>query len=132
MLTGTRATPTRGWQYARPCRRTQGSSRRRNSLGDPSSFQREFDAQRQEFVVSHALLALLDNSNQVQYNATYMSPRTASTFRLEDDLLDGLRQVKERDGIPISEQVRRALKAWLDARGIQKVDRKRAISRKRL
>jgi hypothetical protein len=82
--------------------------------------------------VSHALLALLDNSNQVQYNATYMSPRTASTFRLEDDLLDGLRQVKERDGIPISEQVRRALKAWLDARGIQKVDRKRAIARKRL
>jgi hypothetical protein len=61
-----------------------------------------------------------------------MSPRTASTFRLEDDLLDGLRQVKERDGIPISEQVRRALKAWLDARGIQKVDRKRAIARKRL
>jgi hypothetical protein len=48
-----------------------------------------------------------------------MSPRIASTFRVEDDLLEGLREVKERDGIPVSEQVRRALRAWLDSKGIQ-------------
>jgi len=61
-----------------------------------------------------------------------MSPRIASTFRLEDDIVDGLRQIKERDGIPVSEQVRRALKAWLESRGVQaKADRRRVGARKR-
>jgi hypothetical protein len=42
-----------------------------------------------------------------------MSPRTFRGFRLDDELREGLRLVKERDGIPESEQVRRAIRRWL-------------------
>ena len=48
-----------------------------------------------------------------------MSPKTASTFRIEDEILDGLRQIKEQDGIPQSEQVRRALIMWLESKGVK-------------
>ena len=37
--------------------------------------------------------------------------RSISTFRLDDELRDGLRLVWERDGIQPSEQVRRAIRA---------------------
>jgi metal-responsive CopG/Arc/MetJ family transcriptional regulator len=39
--------------------------------------------------------------------------RRATAFRLDDELLEGLRQVYERDGILQSEQVRRAVRMWL-------------------
>jgi len=48
-----------------------------------------------------------------------MTPKTASTFRIDDELLEGLQQVKDRDGIPLSEQVRRALKLWLESKGVK-------------
>ena len=38
-----------------------------------------------------------------------MTPKTASTFRIDDELMAALREVKERDGVPISEQIRRGL-----------------------
>jgi hypothetical protein len=38
-------------------------------------------------------------------------------FRLETELIEGLREVKERDGIPVTEQVRRAVIAWLRHKG---------------
>lgn len=60
-----------------------------------------------------------------------MSPRTTTTIRLDDDLLEGLQELKERDGVPVSEQVRRAIQAWLEAKGIRKPERKRAVTRKR-
>jgi hypothetical protein len=61
-----------------------------------------------------------------------MTPRKLSAFRLDEQLIDGLRNVWERDGIQPSEQVRRAVRAWLEAKGvIQKSDRKRASTRKR-
>jgi len=60
-----------------------------------------------------------------------MSPKTASTFRIDDELLAALRAVKERDGIPISEQVRRALMAWVDSKGIRvKATARRAGTRR--
>jgi hypothetical protein len=65
------------------------------------------------------------------YTLLYMSPTEQTAFRLDTELMDGLRAVKERDGIPISEQVRRAVKAWLESRGVMKADRKRALTRKR-
>jgi len=37
---------------------------------------------------------------------------------LESELLEGLQQVRERDGIPVSEQVRRAIQAWLKEKRI--------------
>jgi len=51
---------------------------------------------------------------------------------LESELLAGLQQVRERDGIPVSEQVRRAIQAWLKEKGVTaKAERKRAVTRKR-
>ena len=34
------------------------------------------------------------------------------------DLLDGLKTLKERDGVSESEQIRRGIRLWLDAKGI--------------
>jgi hypothetical protein len=45
--------------------------------------------------------------------------RVITTFRLDEDLLEGLREVQERDGVLVSEQVRRGIKLWLHERGIR-------------
>jgi hypothetical protein len=42
-----------------------------------------------------------------------MTPRELTAFRLDPALLQALRSLKERDDIPISEQVRRAVEDWL-------------------
>jgi hypothetical protein len=65
-----------------------------------------------------------------------MTPQRKSTgFRLDDELLAGLQQVYERDGILPSEQVRRAVRAWLEAKGVlapkAKSEHKQAGTRKR-
>lgn len=57
--------------------------------------------------------------------------RKIATFRLDDDLLEGLKVVQERDGVPPSEQARRAIRMWLEAKGVMKPDRKRVAPRKR-
>jgi hypothetical protein len=48
---------------------------------------------------------------------TPRQPRKMTAFRLDDDLIKAMEFVKDRDGVPISEQVRRALRAWLEERG---------------
>ena len=60
-----------------------------------------------------------------------MSPTKQTAFRLDEDLLAALQVVKVRDGIPLSEQVRRALQAWVEQKGVVKSERKRAVTRKR-
>ena len=40
-----------------------------------------------------------------------------TTMRLDVDLLEGLRRIKQRDGIGVTEQVRRAIRAWLEQKG---------------
>ena len=65
-----------------------------------------------------------------------MSPTRLASFRLDEELLQGLRTVWERDGVPQTEQVRRAVRAWLLERGVlaaapAKTARKRAGTRKR-
>ncbi len=62
-----------------------------------------------------------------------MTPRTVSTFRIDDELLEGLRFVWERDGIQPSEQVRRAIQMWLKSKDVDmtKPERKRVAPRKR-
>jgi hypothetical protein len=72
----------------------------------------------------------------LQYNLRFapMSPDLkATTFRLEPELLEGLHAVKVRDGIPVTEQVRRALYAWLKERGIgeKKTGLRRASTRRK-
>lgn len=66
-----------------------------------------------------------------------MSPRTAANIRLDNDLIEGMREIYEKEGILQSEQVRRAVRAWLTERGViaprtaTKTARKRAATRKR-
>lgn len=60
------------------------------------------------------------------------SVKKQTAFRIDPETLDGLQEIKERDGIPVSEQVRRALRAWLDSKGVvAKTERKRVAPRKR-
>jgi hypothetical protein len=49
-----------------------------------------------------------------------MAPSTKkqSNFRIDPEIMSGLQLVKEREGIPLSEQVRRALRAWLETKGV--------------
>ena len=55
-----------------------------------------------------------------------------TTFRLETELMDALAEIRDRDGIAVSEQVRRALKQWIETKGVKvKTERKRAPARKR-
>ena len=43
--------------------------------------------------------------------------RQMHTFYLEPELAAGLKAIKERDGVSESEQVRRAVRLWFDAKG---------------
>jgi hypothetical protein len=60
-----------------------------------------------------------------------MSPRKTYTFYIDDDLIDALKRVKARDGVPEAEQIRRAIREALERRGEMKAERKRASTRKR-
>ena len=61
-----------------------------------------------------------------------MARKTPTAFRLDAALIEGLQTVKDRDWIVMAEQVRRAIVAWLDARGVPiGAARKRAATRKR-
>jgi len=61
-----------------------------------------------------------------------MTPvRRVATFRVDEDLLEGMEQLRARDGMPFSEQIRRALRPWLESKGVMKAERKRAVTRKR-
>lgn len=48
------------------------------------------------------------------------SERRVTTFRIDDDLLDAMTALKHRDGIPYSEQIRRAMREWLERKGALK------------
>ena len=65
---------------------------------------------------------------------TYVGPRRRHTFFLDEALATGLKRLKERDGIPESEAVRRAIAGFLADRHISvdtQSERKRAGTRKR-
>jgi plasmid stabilization system protein ParE len=54
-------------------------------------------------------------------------------FFIDEDLRGALAAIKERDGISESEQIRRAIKAWVEKKGVpSKAGRKRASTRKLL
>jgi antitoxin component of RelBE/YafQ-DinJ toxin-antitoxin module len=61
-----------------------------------------------------------------------MSPsdKKQTAFRLDEEILAALHAIKERDGIPISEQVRRALKAWAESKGVKTAKRSVRAPRK--
>ena len=41
------------------------------------------------------------------------------TFRLSQTVRDLLEQVKQRDGIPVSEQIHRGLALWFEQKGVK-------------
>ena len=47
-----------------------------------------------------------------------MSSKELTAFRIEADIMAGLRRVKDRDGVPLSIQVDGALRVWLADRGV--------------
>jgi hypothetical protein len=47
-----------------------------------------------------------------------MPRKELTAFRVEADIMEGLRRVKDRDGVPLSVQVDRALQAWLKKQGV--------------
>jgi hypothetical protein len=61
-----------------------------------------------------------------------MSPKELTAFRVDPGLMEGLRKVKDRDGIPLSVQLHRALEAWLATKGIKtKTANRRAVTRRK-
>jgi hypothetical protein len=42
------------------------------------------------------------------------------TFRPDEDILEAMEALRERDGMPFSEQVRRALRGFLIEKGVMK------------
>jgi Arc/MetJ-type ribon-helix-helix transcriptional regulator len=54
--------------------------------------------------------------------------RNMHSFYLDPEMSAGLKVIKDRDGISESEQVRRALRLWLDSKGLKL---KRSVARKR-
>ena len=49
-----------------------------------------------------------------------MRLRRVTTFRLDNELFNVLQAVWAHDGVPPSEQVRRAIRMWLDSKGVKK------------
>lgn len=61
-----------------------------------------------------------------------MTPvRKVTTFRIDEDLLEAMAKLQERDGIPYSEQIRRALRPWLEERGVMKSAPRRVQPRRK-
>ena len=58
-------------------------------------------------------------------------PRTLTNFLIDPDLLEGLRAIRQREGIALSEQIRRGVRMWLESKGVTKAERKRVPPRKR-
>jgi hypothetical protein len=62
-----------------------------------------------------------------------MSPKDKIlTFRPDDEVYEAMEVLKERDGVPFSQQIRRALRAWLEGKGlVDKAAPRRAGTRRK-
>jgi hypothetical protein len=62
-----------------------------------------------------------------------VSPKKPYTLKIDPELLEALREIKARDGIAESEQIRRGIRLWLDSKGFssRRAERKRVGPRKR-
>lgn len=61
-----------------------------------------------------------------------MARRKIYSFAIDEELAAGLKEIKERDGIAESEQIRRAVREWLQDKGASfKAERKRVGPRRR-
>jgi len=55
-----------------------------------------------------------------------MATKKLTTFRMAEDVMSAMRALKERDGIPMAEQIDRALRQWLTEKGALKPIRKQS------
>lgn len=60
-----------------------------------------------------------------------MTPKIRYNFWIDAPDREALRLVKARDGIPESEQIRRAIAEWLERKGVKKAERRPAGTRRR-
>ena len=60
-----------------------------------------------------------------------MPPKELTAFRIAPEVMAGLRHIKERDGVPLSVQVDRALRAWLRVKGAETKAASRRVSPRR-
>jgi len=62
-----------------------------------------------------------------------MSPKEATALRIDADLLEAMRALKDAEGIPITTQIEMAVREWLKKRGItvERAARKRPATRGR-
>jgi hypothetical protein len=58
-------------------------------------------------------------------------PRQRFNFWIDDELRNGLRAVRDRDGILESEQIRRAIRKWLATKRVSTKSERPRISAKR-
>ena len=80
-------------------------------------------------LISHE--RMVRGSDQRRYTLLLM-PKAFTAFRVAPELLDAMREIKARDGVPMSVQVDFALRAWLQGRGVRlQSGAKRRPTRKR-
>ena len=61
-----------------------------------------------------------------------MSPKQFTSFRIDDRLLEAMKEVRNAEGLAVTTQVELAVREWLKKRGVVvKTERKRAATRKR-
>ena len=61
-----------------------------------------------------------------------MSPKELTAFRMAPEVMEALRGVREKEGIPVAVQIDFAIREWLKRKGVHvKPERKRASTRKR-
>ena len=58
-------------------------------------------------------------------------PKDKTALRLASGLLDALRAIRTREGIPVTTQIEFAIRDWLKKKGVATSERKRPASRKR-
>ena len=52
-------------------------------------------------------------------------------FYLDDEQRAGLKAIKQRDGVPESEQIRRGIKLWLESKGYKAKATRKGVKQKR-
>lgn len=60
-----------------------------------------------------------------------MSPKRRYSFWINDAEALGLKAVKEAEGISESEQIRQAVRDWLEKKGFKKTANRRAVTRRK-
>ena len=66
------------------------------------------------------------------YTVCCVSPKDKTALRLEQGLLDALREIRAKEGIPVTTQIEFTIRDWLKKKGASvKAQSKRAVTRKR-